>query len=482
MKRQATSGSGEPLKKIVVKLIYDRGSFEQLWNSHAPVKEDGWAALHIPLPDEIPGLSLEVINFHKVLLGTFHAKFLIVDRKVVLINSNNIQDRPNLELMTHLEGPIVDSFYEVALHSWYNKLEPMLPCIGEGYQPPHAGNSDSVGENENGGYLFRDANPYLQDLEVVQAAKEAQRRLRKETMDAQAAQGQPADRFRHVVRKAIDNAAFNVGERWDELFDSSGGDGAEEHRFRDWADKVRAPFASRPPSRRPSYDGADPRMSECTGSALFGLLQEPDMLTFRRVLSSSLVARRASAPVLGIRDEVSETPSSTTQVGNDDSREVTGWDRIRQVFPDLPIASKASQKPAQPANTGASRVEMKPAQLPEDNDHDRTRMSKVKIDEKAVEGKTTDTVSRPRSGSTRLTALTERFNQTGVLSEIGATVEDSDGIDTFQPHVLHKPHKPFPIALVNRKPQGMPGHHDIRNPQNAAWLAGCRYAKRKIFM
>jgi phosphatidylserine/phosphatidylglycerophosphate/cardiolipin synthase-like enzyme len=30
-------------------------------------------------------------NFHRVLLGTFHAKFLIVDRKVALINSNNIQ-------------------------------------------------------------------------------------------------------------------------------------------------------------------------------------------------------------------------------------------------------------------------------------------------------------------------------------------------------------------------------------------------------
>lgn len=33
-------------------------------------------------------------NFHRVLLGTFHAKFLIVDRKVALINSNNIQGEP----------------------------------------------------------------------------------------------------------------------------------------------------------------------------------------------------------------------------------------------------------------------------------------------------------------------------------------------------------------------------------------------------
>lgn len=32
-------------------------------------------------------------NFHRVLLGTFHAKFLIVDRKVALLNSNNIQGK-----------------------------------------------------------------------------------------------------------------------------------------------------------------------------------------------------------------------------------------------------------------------------------------------------------------------------------------------------------------------------------------------------
>jgi hypothetical protein len=43
---------------------------------------------------------------------------------------------------------------------------------------------------------------------------------------------------------------------------------------------------------------------------------------------------------------------------------------------------------------------------------------------------------------------------TGVLSEALATVEDNDQLDDFSPHVIHQPHKPFPIAMVNRKPHG----------------------------
>jgi hypothetical protein len=42
----------------------------------------------------------------------------------------------------------------------------------------------------------------------------------------------------------------------------------------------------------------------------------------------------------------------------------------------------------------------------------------------------------------------------------------------FAPFYLHSPHKPVPMALVNRQPQAMPGHHDVHNPQNAAWLQG----------
>jgi len=52
----------------------------------------------------------------------------------------------------------------------------------------------------------------------------------------------------------------------------------------------------------------------------------------------------------------------------------------------------------------------------------------------------------------------------------------------FHPHILHKPHKPFPIAMVNRPPHGTPGHGDVNVPQNAAWLAAFGLAKKSIFI
>ena len=146
-----------------------------------------------------------------MLLGTFHVKFLVVDRKVALISSNNIQgglgistwltlDRPNLELMSHLEGPVVDAFYEIALHSWYNRLEPPLPCINQPYTPPR----DAKGQVE---YLFEDKNPYFDDIEILNAARAARLLLRRQTKDQEIAflhEEQGRDRFRDAVRQAVD--------------------------------------------------------------------------------------------------------------------------------------------------------------------------------------------------------------------------------------------------------------------------------------
>ena len=39
------------------------------------------------------------------------------------------QDRVNLEMNLHLEGPIVQSFYDMALLSWAEKMTPPLPLL-----------------------------------------------------------------------------------------------------------------------------------------------------------------------------------------------------------------------------------------------------------------------------------------------------------------------------------------------------------------
>jgi hypothetical protein len=115
--------------KVVVKLMYDRGNVKQVLKNRIVVEPIYWTRIGLPAQDEIPGVALEVINYHRALLGTFHAKYLVVDRRVVCLNSNNIQDRPNIEMMIQLEGPVVESFYDMALMSWAIAMDPPLPLL-----------------------------------------------------------------------------------------------------------------------------------------------------------------------------------------------------------------------------------------------------------------------------------------------------------------------------------------------------------------
>lgn len=160
-------------KQLPVKIMWDRGTLSQLVDNHAMVNQAGREALKLPPLSEIPNLHLEVINFHRPVMGTFHAKFLIVDRRVALLNSNNIQDRPNLEMMIHLEGPVVESFYDIFLYSWHHRLQPALPCLTT---PQTWGASKED-------YRFREENQYLNDIELVKASKAARKLLKQQYGD-----------------------------------------------------------------------------------------------------------------------------------------------------------------------------------------------------------------------------------------------------------------------------------------------------------
>jgi hypothetical protein len=117
--------------KVVMKLMYDRGNVRQVVKNRIIVKPVYWSRIGLPTEDEIPGVALEVINYHRPIVGTFHAKYLIVDRRVACLNSNNVQDRPNVEMMVQLEGPVVDSIYDMALISWSNAMKPPLPLLAK---------------------------------------------------------------------------------------------------------------------------------------------------------------------------------------------------------------------------------------------------------------------------------------------------------------------------------------------------------------
>lgn len=146
--KELSRRAGQRGVKVVMKIIYDRGCPKQLFESHFPVSEKAYTdkAVGLPRPDEIPYIDLEVINYHQPILGTFHAKYMVVDRKIAILQSNNIQDNDNLEMMVHLEGPIVDSFYDMALISWHKKLDPPLPSHNT---PAAQGELSSFGGNKS---------------------------------------------------------------------------------------------------------------------------------------------------------------------------------------------------------------------------------------------------------------------------------------------------------------------------------------------
>lgn len=127
--RELNRRAGSRGTKIVLKILYDRGSPKQLYEPHYIVSEKEYTGknINLPHPSDIPNIDMEVMNFHTPLVGTFHAKYMVVDRKIALLQSNNIQDNDNLEMLIHLEGPIVDSLYDMALISWHKAPNPPLP-------------------------------------------------------------------------------------------------------------------------------------------------------------------------------------------------------------------------------------------------------------------------------------------------------------------------------------------------------------------
>lgn len=143
--RELSRRAGERGTKIVMKIIYDRGSPRQLLEPHYMVSDSEYTGQAVGLPacDEIPNIDLQVMNYHQPLLGTFHAKYMIVDRRVAVLQSNNIQDNDNLEMMVQVEGPIVDSLYDMALLSWHKKLEPPLPNLGSPAAESGSGSFDA---------------------------------------------------------------------------------------------------------------------------------------------------------------------------------------------------------------------------------------------------------------------------------------------------------------------------------------------------
>lgn len=112
-------------RQVTVRFIYDSAGISNAVDAHQRVTAKTYTgkAIQLPSPEDLPNLDFEVMSLHKMPLGTLHAKFCVVDRKYAAVMSNNMQDNDNLEMMVHLEGPIVESIRDTAVITWHSNLD-----------------------------------------------------------------------------------------------------------------------------------------------------------------------------------------------------------------------------------------------------------------------------------------------------------------------------------------------------------------------
>lgn len=113
-------------KRVAFKLIYAGAGVDKIREPRKRVDPSQFTSKAVGLPDpkDIPNVDLEVMTYHKLPLGTLHAKFCVIDRKSAVIMSNNMEDNDNMEMGVHVEGPIVESVYDTAVVTWNLNLDP----------------------------------------------------------------------------------------------------------------------------------------------------------------------------------------------------------------------------------------------------------------------------------------------------------------------------------------------------------------------
>ncbi|KAK3318867.1 hypothetical protein B0H66DRAFT_582359 [Apodospora peruviana] len=391
--------------RVVVKILYDRGSPRQLVEPHYLVSEKTFTGknVNLPHPSEIPNVDMQVMNYHTPIVGTFHSKYMIVDRKIALLQSNNIQDNDNLEMMIHLEGPIVDSFYDMALLSWNKKLEPPLPSYNS---PAAQGGVTCFGKSFAS--LF-ESDGTLKGSSVV------------------------VDPARIQLKEAFGNS----------LNHRNGG--------------VYKPGAVDSSAELTSSD-------ELTGPSTTQGSTHPHPL--RAATHSTTRSNGSTTTTAGQANHYrSDTPNGAA-------------DRPAENYlskGEQAISSSRLQEPipSPPANSinGDTSLPEHTANDPHYDDDIAGEVARVQ-----------NAVSPSKSGQeTRMQAVSRLLNHTVNKGFPGTAPECPPG-DEMTPYIPHPVHEPFPIALVNRSPYGLPTHKAVSNPQNAAWLSALRYATRSVFI
>ncbi|KAJ3043933.1 hypothetical protein HDV00_003973 [Rhizophlyctis rosea] len=112
-------------EKVVVKIMFLMFNPKLVLHNHIILSDQEVQSdkIGLPNPKELAGIDLQVAVHHNLPLGTLHSKFMVVDGRVAVIGSNNIQDNANLELSCTFQGPIVPNIRMVFLKTWYPDVD-----------------------------------------------------------------------------------------------------------------------------------------------------------------------------------------------------------------------------------------------------------------------------------------------------------------------------------------------------------------------
>ena len=84
-------------RRVVVKILFSSYSFSQKFLGFKGVRQWGsktWKQLGLPNAATLDSLDLTVVSRFRKPIGIMHAKFLVIDRKSVLMMSSNISCMP----------------------------------------------------------------------------------------------------------------------------------------------------------------------------------------------------------------------------------------------------------------------------------------------------------------------------------------------------------------------------------------------------
>ncbi|PQE10171.1 IQ calmodulin-binding motif protein [Rutstroemia sp. NJR-2017a WRK4] len=438
--KELSRRAGERGERIVFKLQYDRGSPKQLLDNHYIVSEKEYLGKAVALPQahEIPNIDLQVMNYHKPMLGTFHCKYMVVDRKFAVLQSNNIQDNDNMEMMTHLEGPIVDSLYDMALISWHKKFEPPLPS----HNSPAAQGGLSSFKNKSHDEIFSENGSLRGHSAIVHPEK--MREQKPYSYEPRAA-NQPG-----VVPQDHSSTTNGTGPSTTESIvhpveQSNGVNGIAE--------------------------GLDQVQLENKEQTEHGF-QNKDLNT-REMISENA---RAVAST-GDTEHIVHTTDSNANGGgeqvspkkhNFNSHGLNGPDAETQEFLNAGTQVLPQSQIEHPSPSG----NLLPEHTTDDPHYDVDIAGEVARVQTAVS---------PKPGDSRIQAVTRHLNHTKNEGFKGNAPECAPE-EEMTPYIPHPVHEPFPIAMVCREPHGAPNHNSVYNPQNEVWLSALRNAKKNVFI